>query len=1004
MVSEPSPSAGVRYPGLTEAAVLASRREHGTNRLSPPKRTPWWRLFLEKFDDPVIRILMIAAAIAIGVGALNGHYLEGVGILVAILLATVLAFLNEHRAQREFDILNRASDDEPVRTIRAGAFTQVPKSDLVRGDIVLVEAGDELPADGEVLEAVSLEVNESRLTGEPVPVDKRPSGPPRPDDAEATYPPHRVLRGTTVADGYGTIRLTAVGDATEIGRTMEESTRETELETPLNRQLGRLSQVIGVVGLAVATATFWALVVQGGLTGRLTLEAGQWLVFGILASGVVLAMARVWLPIAWDCFELLGLGRRPEWVARSTLVRWLQVVLVAAGLTTAGLAIAWANGWIPEDPNQWLPRKEATTLLAYFMIAVTIIVVAVPEGLAMSVTLSLAYSMRRMAAAQVLVRRLHACETIGAATTICSDKTGTLTRNAMRVRDAVFPLLGDATLDEAPASTRQLLAEAISINTTAHLAEPHAAAERVLGNPTEGALLLWLEAAGVGYLEPRSAATILDQAPFNTERKFMATLARDADGQGWLHVKGAPEIVLAASEHVATSDGPQRLGDARREEIENALRQRQRRGMRTLALAYRRLDGDEPDTAAENLAQRLVWLGFVGIEDPLRPEVPAAIEQCRRAGVHVKIVTGDNRDTALEIAKQIGMWAPDDRLEQYIQGPEFAALDESEAQRVAADLKVLSRARPSDKLRLVRLLQQQGQIVAVTGDGTNDAPALNHADVGLAMGRTGTSVAKEASDIILLDDSFPSIVNSILWGRSLYENIQRFLLFQLTINVAALLIAFSGPFIGVQLPLTVIQMLWINLIMDTFAALALATEPPNPAVLERPPRGPRDFIVTPSMAVGIFGTGLAFVGVLLGVLVYFQNNSVTAMSPGGLIERVTPWELTVFFALFVFMQFWNLFNARALGRNRSALAGLGENPSFVLIAIGIFGGTILAVQFGGQEVFRTVPLDLTTWGAILGASSLVLWIGEAIRWASRRPKNLAGGIRAGASSELASVP
>lgn len=1003
MTTGDAPKSEFKFPGLTTAEVERSRAEHGSNVVTPPERDPWWKLYLEKFDDPVIRILMIAAFIAIGVGSVHGDYIEGIAIIIAILLATALAFINEYQAAREFEILNKTSDETPVRTIRNGGITSVPKRDLVQGDIVLVESGEELPADAEVLEGVSLQVNESRLTGESVPVDKFPEGQAHTSDHEPAYPAHRVLRGTTVADGYATLRLTAVGDSTEIGKAMLQASEDSEIVTPLNRQLDRLSKVIGIVGLGVAVATYVALVIRGGLTGDLALTGPQWLVVGIVTLGVAVALVRVWLPILYDGLEMLGIAEAPEWLEADSLGQWLLTVVLGVIVAIAGLAACWAAGLIPASYQDWITTAAAESLLAYFMIAVTIIVVAVPEGLAMSVTLSLAYSMRRMAANNILVRRMHACETIGAATAICSDKTGTLTMNHMRIHDADFPLLEGKSLREAGSNGDPLvIVEAISVNSTAHLDES-ADTTQILGNPTEGAMLLWLADQDHSYMRVRNRFEVLDQATFTTERKFMATSGRSQRGEAAVFVKGAPEIVLGRCTSVRRSGGPASLDDER-SAIQDRMRALQRRGMRTLGLAYRPIDEAETSRSAEELAEGLQWLGFVAIEDPIRKDVPHAIGECHQAGVTVKIVTGDTRETAIEVGRQIGLVFNDESGEHIINGPDFAAMDDAQAEEAVKELKVLSRARPADKLRLVRFLQKQHHVVAVTGDGTNDAPALNHADVGLAMGQTGTSVAKEASDIILLDDSFRSIVNSILWGRSLYENIQRFILFQLTINVAALLIALLGPFIGVELPLTVIQMLWINLIMDTFAALALATEPPNPAVMNRPPRSPHAFIVTPSMAAGIFGTGILFVIILLGLLFYFQGNGITELAPNGAVVAVTAWELSVFFAFFVFLQFWNLFNARALGRNRSALVGLFENRSFMLIAISIFVGTILAVQFGGQEIFRTVPLDFQTWAVIIGISSLVLWIGEIARWLSRdRGADGDTAERIEPSTELASV-
>lgn len=995
--SNAAPQTHLQYRGLTAAEVELSRQKHGRNIMTPPEREPWWKQFLEKFDDPVIRILIIAAVISIAVGVVENRYAEGIGIIMAILLATTLAFLNEYKANREFDILNKVNDDVPIKVLRDGHFTTVPRQELVVGDIVFIEVGEETPADGRLVEAVALQVNESRLTGEAMPASKYATGTlPAEADHEATYGADKILRGTMVVDGHGVMEVTAVGDRTEIGQTARAAAEETGEETPLNVQLEKLSKMIGVVGLGAAAVTFLALVVRGAFTmttvngervPELNLSTPQWTFALILMLGVLVALVRVWLPILYDALAMAGKESEPPgWLENDSIVGWLVAAGIGAAVFAVAAGICYAAGLIPAAPAEWLPYEAARRLLLYFMIAVTIIVVAVPEGLAMSVTLSLAYSMRKMTAANNLVRRMHACETIGAATVICSDKTGTLTMNEMRVADVSLPAgCAPLTTTGAPSEQAQFLAEAIACNTTAHLSRIPGEPIKVIGNPTEGALLLWLDSQGMDYINYRTDFSVDYQLTFSTERKYMATLGTSRlTGRKVLHVKGAPEMLLSRCATVLTDTGPQALED-RRQPIETALKEYQRRGMRTLGLAYRELHTDQKGAEIEQLVADLTWLGFLAIADPVRPEVPPAIEACREAGVQVKIVTGDNQETAQEIAAQIGLWQPGDTADSHITGPAFGALTEDEARTAAGRLKVLSRARPTDKMRLVRLLQEQGEVVAVTGDGTNDAPALNHANVGLAMGKTGTSVAKEASDIILLDDSFRSIVNAIMWGRSLYQNIQRFILFQLTINVVALGIAMLGPFIGIELPLTVTQMLWVNLIMDTFAALALATEPAHADVLSRPPRKSTDFIITRDMAYLIFGVGGIFLAVLLGFLLYIlhvYDPQFVAGQPPEVAEENRRYILSVFFSVFVLLQFWNLFNARTLGSNRSAFAGLLENRGFILIALAILVGQIVLVQFGG-DIFRTRALSFRDWAVIIAATSPVLWIGELLRLISR---------------------
>ncbi|MCE9563278.1 MAG: calcium-translocating P-type ATPase, PMCA-type [Planctomycetes bacterium] len=976
MASNTAPST-MPFPGLTPAEVEQSRKTHGANVLTPPERDPWWKQWLSKFEDPVIRILIIAAIIQIGVGALKGEFIEGLAIVAAILLATTLAFVNEFKANREFDILNKVNDDTPVNAIRGGEFTTIPRRDVVVGDILLTETGEELPCDGEVLEAVALLVDESKLTGESVPVTKttaeKAAAAHGPDHA---YPPHRLNRGSMVVDGHGIVRVTAVGDGTEIGKTARAAAEESGETTPLNEQLERLSKIIGIVGLGIAAATFFALIARGAATDTLNLTRGQWAFVAILFTAIGVALVRVWLKITWEGFLACRRSRdldSPEWLDEDTFARWGIALGAGALVFAVGVGLGSVMGWLPSSPREWLPAEAGTAILNFFMIAVVIIVVAVPEGLAMSVTLSLAYSMRKMTAQNTLVRKMHACETIGAATVICSDKTGTLTLNQMTVAEIRVPTLaGQTVAGVTTGSPAALVIDALAVNTTAQLAHEDGVV-RALGNPTEGALLLWLEKQGVNYLAPRTAFKVASQLTFSTERKFMATVGTDTAGHGIIHVKGAPEIVLAKCDTILTSEGLKPFHADDRAAILKGLHELQGRAMRTIGLAYRAVT--DVSAPIEPMASALTWIGYVGITDPIRPEVPAAVAACRRAGIGVKIVTGDTPDTAREIARQIGLIGDTVEPGSEMTGPEFGALNDVEAAAAVGKLKILARARPMDKLRLVRLLQDQREVVAVTGDGTNDAPALNHAKVGLAMGKTGTAVAKEAADIVLLDDSFGSIVNAVRWGRGLYENIQRFIVFQLTINVVALGIALLGPFVGVNLPLTVMQMLWVNLIMDTFAALALATEPPHEGVLSRPPRHPEAFIVTPQMARLVFGVGGVFLMLLLGLLFIL---------PGMRDEKSPEYlrSLTIFFSAFVLLQFWNLFNARCLGTTRSAFDGLLQNKAFLLIAAVILFGQILLVQFGG-EVFRTTPLDAVDWLVIALATSPVFVMGELLRWRAR---------------------
>ena len=883
------------HTGLTDAEVIESRSRFGANLLTPPKKAPWWKLFLEKFHDPLIIILLVAGALSIGIsiyeyaGLDKGAtvFFEPTGIFIAILLATGLAFIFEQKANREFAILNQVNDDEPVQVIRNGAATSVPKKDVVVGDILVLNTGEEIPADAELLEAVSLNVDESTLTGEPM---AHKSTDPSQFDPEATFPTNHVMRGTKVMEGHGIARVTAVGDNTENGKVFEAAQIDDNVKTPLTEQLDRLGKLIArfsyVIGVAIV--------------------AGRILMY-----------------------------------------------------------------FLSNPQFDWM--EFTTYLLQTIMIAVTLVVVSVPEGLPMAVTLSLAYSMRRMLKTHNLVRKLHACETMGATTVICTDKTGTLTQNQMRVFRTNFYGLGD---DQSLSDTPQcrLIELGIAVNSTAQLDMSKGDKPEVLGNPTEGALILWLRDNGIDYASLRRSVKPVEELPFSTERKYMATVAETAAGRRYLFVKGAPEIVYGLCRNFA--------GNVTKEQVDTQLREYQAQAMRTLGFAVQEIKtGDATISDGKVIADNLEFLGIVAIADPVRSDVPAAIDEVLNAGINVKIVTGDTPGTAKEIGRQIGLWQPSDTDRNIITGPEFGALTESQLDDRVMDLKIIARARPMDKKRLVEALQRQGQVVAVTGDGTNDAPALKAAHVGLSMG-DGTSVAKEASDITIVDNSFASIGRAVMWGRSLYRNIQRFVLFQLTVNLAACLIVLAGAFMGTESPLTVTQMLWVNLIMDTFAAMALASLPPSNSVMNDKPRKRSSFIITPAMWRFIISTGLIFFGILFAMVYVFEHADITALPQllnlqlGG-ESGLTPYELSLIFTTFVMLQFWNMFNARAYATHRSALhlANCGE---FLFIAICILVGQILIVQFGG-EFFSVTPLSLSDWLWIIGSTSLVLWIGEFLR-------------------------
>ena len=881
-----------RLTGLTPEQVEESRRLFGENVLTPPKRVSLWKQFLEKFEDPIIRILLFAWVLSMIISGVHcwgpeqegfAAFLEPLGIFFAIILASTIGFIFEVKAARAFEVLNTVNDDIMVTVMRNGKVQEVSRKEIVVGDIVLLNTGDEVPADGILIESHSLQINESTLTGEPV-ISKTTVE--ADFDDEATYPSNRVLRSTTVVDGHGVMEVELVGDSTEYGKVNQGALIDNELDTPLQMQLKRLAGLISKIGYAVAAVTF------------------------------VLLSVKVFLQDA------------------------------------------------PLDA-----MTVISSLLNSFMIAVTLIVVSVPEGLPMAVTLSLALSMNRMLKTNNLVRKMHACETMGATTVICTDKTGTLTQNRMQVYETNFFALKEQVLtaDEASAVVK----EGMAVNSTANL-NKEGGVVKTIGNPTEAALLLWLDRQGADYMQLREGAKVLSQLTFSTERKYMATVVDSPLlGKKVLYVKGAPEIVLAHCNHVMTENGVSTT-NKHREAIEAKLLEYQGMAMRTLGFAYQLLDDNDNIAPYENgrlHGTNLTFVGFVAISDPVRDDVPEAVARCLQAGVDVKIVTGDTPGTAREIGRQIGICDKNTPADAVITGPEFEALSDDEAAKRVMGLKIMCRARPMDKQRLVRLLQEQDAVVAVTGDGTNDAPALKAAQVGLSMG-DGTSVAKEASDITIIDNSFSSITHAVMWGRSLYKNIQRFLLFQLTINVAACVIVMLGSLIGTESPLTITQMLWVNLIMDTFAAGALASLPPSWSVMKEKPRKSGvngDFIINRSMAWNIFAVGAVFVLLQLALLVWFGND-------GGL----SPYEHSWFFTFFVMLQFWNMFNAKAYMTGESAFKGLFTDTAFLFVCGIILLGQFLIVTFGG-EMFNVVPLSAKSWGMIIISTSSVLWIGEVIR-------------------------
>lgn len=967
------------YNGLTDEQVLESRKLHGDNLITPPVKTPLWKLFLEKFEDPIIRILLIAAFLSLGISIIHNEYAETIGIFCAIFLATGVAFWFEMDANKKFDVLNQINDEDLVVVKRNGNIIQVPKKDIVVGDIVILETGDEVPADGELTEAVSLQIDESTLTGEPS-IDKTTD--PEHFEDGVTYPSNAVLRSTKVINGHAVFCVQKVGDATEFGKVAQKSTEKVEKQTPLNRQLDSLSKFIGIVGLSLAVLTFSVLFIKNVLLNpEIQISLVQLGTLGAVLIGMVIALSKMWIPITYGGLELVG--KKKEIPRLITKWSWFLWIVIGALASAVIIGIGMLFGADPTQSESWISIEVAGHILQYFMVAVTLVVVAVPEGLPMSVTLSLALSMRRMLKMNNLVRKMHACETMGATTVICTDKTGTLTQNQMQIHETDFFSLDKQQIDNSAIS--QTIVESIAVNSTAFLDKSNAEKATVIGNPTEGALLLWLDKNDIDFLKYREEAPIESQIPFSTERKFMATIVQShaLDGKRVIYIKGAPEVIMQKCKTLLDKSGEEPIVQYK-DKINEKLLQYQNKAMRTLGFAYKILEPNETDAVEIVAQENLVFIGITAISDPVRPDVPDAVKECTQAGIQVKIVTGDTYGTAKEIGSQIGIWDREkDTDRNIISGVDFEALTDEEALDRVKDLKIMCRARPADKQRLVYLLKERGEVVAVTGDGTNDAPALNYADVGLSMG-SGTSVAKEASDITLLDDSFSSIATAVMWGRSLYRNIQRFIIFQLTINLAALLVVFLGSIFGHELPLTVTQMLWVNLIMDTFAAGALASLPPDPNVMRDRPRMNDAFIITPLMGKLIFFAGISCVVLLLSMMMYF-NNQVHLDS---FFHYITPelrqdYFLSYFFTVFVMFQFWNLFNAKAFLTKKSAFAGINKSFGFELVALIILVGQFIIVTFGG-EVFRTMPLTWQDWLIIITGTSIVLWVGEILRFIKRK--------------------
>ena len=952
------------YAGLTDAQVLDSRKKFGVNVLTPPEEDSLWDQikevckhpiaitmaclilgtvifagvlasnmgtiiwvmpaivavatllilivgFFGGFGDPLFKILITAFVLSMGISIYEYEwhdadwtvFFEPIGIIVALILATSIAYFLEKKNEKTFQSLNQTNDDTLVKVYRNGHLCQVPRMDIVVGDIVKLDTGEEVPADGELLESLNLIVNESSLTGE---LQATKTTNPEHFDSNATYKSYEIKKGTTVIEGYCTARVTKVGDATESGMVYQSLNEGKEVKVGWLLKDNTTGEVVGKYNS------------EDDANDALEEYVGEHEDNDVVVEQPLIDKMRVRKGSETPLSKKLnGLA---DWITKASY--WFAGIIVV-------FRLVWffvSNGLGFSSEGYWM--DFISYILNTIMIAVTLIVVAVPEGLPMSVTLSLAFSMRKLMKSNTLPRTMHACETMGAASVICTDKTGTLTKNQMEVADCQL-----AEIDE------KLLAEMIAVNSTANLDFTDMNALKVIGNPTEGALLLWLNNKGVDYLNIRDNVSVIDCLPFSTENKYMVTIINSPVlGRRVAYVKGAPEILLDMS----TIDKPTRA------KFDEVLISYQEKAMRTLALAYVELDDKDTIIAEGKInGEKLTFVGVYALQDDIREGVKESMEECMKAGIAVKIVTGDNPGTAKEIGRKIGLWTSSDNDDNIITGSELAKLTDKQLDERVMRLKIIARARPMDKQRLVESLRRLDQVVAVTGDGTNDAPALNAADVGLAMGN-GTQVAKDASDMIIQDNSFSTIANAVMWGRSLYKNIQRFLLFQLTVNVAACFIVLFGAFLGTESPLTVTQMLWVNLIMDTFAAIALSALPPQKSVMNEKPRDPQAFILDKSMLHNIFGVGGFFFIMLLVLLIIFQHSDITSMKDLlnfslGERSQVTPYELTLLFTIFVMTHMGYMFNARGYKTGGSGW-NLKGCDGFLLIATVITLGQIAIVQ------------------------------------------------------------
>ncbi len=1017
--------------GLSKQQVLQMREKFGRNELTPPEREPWWKLLLEKFDDPTIKILIAAAVISLLMTAAekwllkdpDASFIDSIGIFLAVLLATLVGYFSERKSAKEFELLNKVKDDIRVKVLREGQLEEISIGELVVGDLIRVDLGDKIPADGIVVDSLGLLVDQSLLTGESVPVEKKSldlASVGKEDLREFEQrgmvdENSQLARGTMVCDGHGMFLVTDVGDRTKLGQIAAKLAEksEAEAETPLVQKLTVLAKQISVVGVTASMSIFTIMALHAVFHSKLDdhwIENGTSLFYVSLVGAIVLSLLAY--RFALEPF-FSSMDMKPH-------KRWLKAVLhipllVGCWAILAGVLEIGFGG----DPGLAIPMLN--DLLLSFIVAVTIIVVAVPEGLPMMVTVSLALNMMKMAKENCLIRKLVASETIGSATIICTDKTGTLTQNKMR---AIWFFAGMKEFDRdhvddlvnSPEWNR--FVDGIAINTEANLNIVEQSEVVGIGNPTECSLLMLLHENGVDYRDNRDKYPRIHELSHNSQRKMSMVMVKREKGKreegekGIYHqcfMKGAPERILENCSGVLVGGNVEPI-EQYRDAIEAALVKASEQALRVIALSERVSEGvcdfeKEPERCIHCGTHVLV--GLVGIADPIRPEVAAAVQTCFDAGIQVKMITGDALPTAVAIAKQAGILQEDrgqrveDRKgitdyelgnrEAVLTSEQFAKISDDDLPEVAENLRVLARSTPMDKLRLVKALHKRGEVVAMTGDGTNDAPALKHADVGLSMGIAGTEVAKEASDIVLMDDNFKSIVTGVWWGRTLYKNIQKFLQFQLSVNVVALLCALVGPMVGVPLPFTVTQLLWINIIMDTFAAIALSTDPPRSKTMRQKPISRTDHIITPAMGLTILLNSLYQVAILFAALwggwFLTQPHDYAAFA-----EPKDPINLeafTVFFTIFIMFLFWRIFTSRALDHDESAFSLLAKNRLFLLIAGLILVVQIIMVQASGTDretqsllgkVFRTEALTLLQWLKITALTATII----PVAWLSRQ--------------------